>query len=148
MQPVEEQLAVNEQIGYLLKRAQQAVRAAMDTALEAHGVTMAKYAVLSALEAADGLSNAELARRCFVTPQTMNQLLVATEQAGLVRREPHPAHGRIVQRHLTDAGTDLLDRCQDSVAHVHVRMLSGLKPHERDQLRRWLVSCAEALEAP
>jgi DNA-binding MarR family transcriptional regulator len=146
MQHASEPLATDDQIGYLLKRAQHAVRGAMDAALERHGVTMARYAVLSALEAAGGVSNAELARRCFVTPQTMNQLLAATEDAGLVRRKQDPGHGRIIERHLTDAGADLLARCHDSAARVHERMLFDLSPDERDQLRRWLLSCVEALD--
>ena len=58
--------------GYLLKRAQAALHAAMAAALHEHGATLAQYAVLTALDEEPGLSNAELARRAFVTPQTMN----------------------------------------------------------------------------
>ena len=65
----------------------------MDKALREVCMTTAQYAALSALEAAPGLSGAELARRSLVTPQTMNAILVNLEAAGLVVRRPHPEHG-------------------------------------------------------
>ena len=67
--------------GYLLKRAQAALNAAMAGALRGHGATLSQYAVLTALDEEPGLSNAGLARRSFVTPQTMNQVLRELEKA-------------------------------------------------------------------
>src|SRR5882757_11100931 len=83
--------------GYLLKRAQAALHAGMAGALREHGATLAQYAVLAALDEEPGLSNAGLARRAFVTPQTMNQVLRELEQKGWVTRHPHPGHARILQ---------------------------------------------------
>jgi DNA-binding MarR family transcriptional regulator len=39
-----------------------------------HGATLAQYAVVTALDEEPGPSNAGLARRASVTPQTMNQV--------------------------------------------------------------------------
>ena len=47
----------------------------MTTALRPHGASLPEYAVLTALAEEPGLSNADLARRAFVTPQTMKQVL-------------------------------------------------------------------------
>ena len=71
---------VMDRPGYLLKRAQAALHAGMAGALREHGATLAQYAVLTALDEEPGLSNAGLARRAFVTPQTMNQVLLELEQ--------------------------------------------------------------------
>jgi DNA-binding MarR family transcriptional regulator len=49
------------------KRVQAGLRSGMDRALETKGLTTPQYAALSALERESGLSNAELARRSFVT---------------------------------------------------------------------------------
>jgi DNA-binding MarR family transcriptional regulator len=67
--------AVTDRLGYLLKRAQAALHAGMAGALREHGATLAQYAVLTDLDEEPGLSNAGLARRSFVTPQTMNHRL-------------------------------------------------------------------------
>ena len=88
-----------ERPGWLLKRAQDALNAAMTAALRDFGATLPEYAVLTALAEEPGLSNADLARRAFVTPQTMNQLLRELEHKRWVTRRPHPDHGRIT-RHL------------------------------------------------
>jgi DNA-binding MarR family transcriptional regulator len=61
---------LDDRIGYLLKRVQAGLRAEMDEALEAKRLTTPQYAVLSALEREPGISNADLARRSFVTPHT------------------------------------------------------------------------------
>ncbi len=90
--------------GYLLKRAQTALHAALAAALREHGATVAQYAVLAAVDEEPGLSNADLARRAFVTPQTMNQILRELEHKGWVTRHPHPGHGRILQADVTQEG--------------------------------------------
>ena len=97
-------LSLADRPGYLLKRAHQAFCTATDAALRPHGVTNAQYAALAILEQAEGLSGAELARRCFVTPQTMNEIVVGLERSGLVARRPHATHGRVLEASLTQRG--------------------------------------------
>jgi DNA-binding MarR family transcriptional regulator len=79
----------------VLKRAQYTLRQVMDDRLADAALTTPQYAALTALEREEGLSNAELARRCFVTPQTMHSIVTRLEEEGLLRRTPHPNHGRI-----------------------------------------------------
>ena len=86
---------VDRRAGYLVKRVQVALRSAMDRALLSEDLTTPQYGVLSALQKAPGLSNAELARRSFVTPQTMIRIVASLEDKGLVTRgapvaRPHP----------------------------------------------------------
>lgn len=137
---------VEQRVGYLVKRLQQQIRTAMDARLERHGVSMATYAALSVLEHDPGLSNAELARRCFVTPQTMNQLVQHLDDARLVERRPHPDHGRIIETRLNPLGRDLLDACHREVETVHQRMLADLTEPEEAQLTDLLQRCNQALE--
>ena len=55
-----------------------------------HGLGIAQFLVLSLLAETPGLANADLARRAFVTPQSMNEVLKRLESTGLVeRRKPH-----------------------------------------------------------
>src|ERR1700686_5656357 len=86
---------VTDRVGYQLKRAQQALRTAMDEGLRAQGMTTPQYAALTALEADEPLSGADLARRCFVTAQTMNAILVGLERARLGERGGQPKNARV-----------------------------------------------------
>lgn len=137
---------VTDQIGYLVKRLQQQIRNELDDALSRHGVTMATYAALAVLEDAPGLSNAELARRCFVTPQTMNRIIQDLDDDGIVDRHPDPGHGRVLQTTLTPAGQRLIDGCHREVDAVHTRMLADLDPTEEARLTDLLRRCSQALE--
>jgi DNA-binding MarR family transcriptional regulator len=86
----------DDSFGFLLKRAQHALELTTERRLQSVGLTMAQYSALAALEASAGtLSNAELARRCSVTAQTMHRVVALLERNGWVTRKAHPRHGRI-----------------------------------------------------
>ena len=139
---------MEERLGYELKRAQQALRRTMDGVLGDLGLTAPQYAALAVLEAAPGGSSAELARRSFVTPQTMHAIVAGLEARGLLAREARPGHGRVLAAELTGEGLALVARAHDAVRTVEERMASVLAVEERRQLFELLGRCAEALEAP
>jgi DNA-binding MarR family transcriptional regulator len=140
---------VTDHPGYLLKRAQAALHAGMAGALREHGATLAQYAVLTALDEEPGLSNADLARRAFVTPQTMNQVLRELEQKEWVTRHPHPGHARILQADLTRTGRTALRACHRAADVVEEQMLAPLTPSDRQHFAATLQACIEALmQAP
>jgi len=86
----------DDSFGFLLKRAQHALELTTERRLQSVGLTLAQYSALAALEASDGkLSNAELARHCSVTAQTMHRVVALLERNGWVTRKAHPRHGRI-----------------------------------------------------
>lgn len=130
---------------YLLKRAQAALHAALGPALRTHGASIAQYAVLTVLAEEPGLSNADLARRAFLTPQTMNQTLQGLEAKHWVSRSPHPGHGRIRQAGLTPDGRAALQACDTAARALEKQMLSGLSPKDRKQLETALRACIDAL---
>ena len=135
----------DERVGYALKQAQQALRIAMDAALRPHGLTTAQYAALTALETGGPISGAELARRAFVTPQTMTDIVAKLDAAGLVARRPGEADRRVVRLALTDVGRARLAAAHVVVDDVEARMLRGFEAPERDRLRDALRRCAQAL---
>src|ERR1700761_7508080 len=134
-----------ERAGWLLKRAQDALNTAMTAALRGPGATVPEYAVLTALADQPGMSNADLARRAYVTPQTMNQVLRELEHRGWVSRRPHPGHGRILQAELTADGRRVLRGCHQVVGGGEERMLGGVPPDGREQLVTGLKSCIAGL---
>jgi len=131
--------------GYLIKRAQAALHAAMAGALHERGVTLSQFAALTALAEEPGLSNAELARRAFITPQSMNENLRELEQRGWVARHRHATHGRILQTELTDRGRETLRSCDDAVTVIEQRMLAELGRDQRRELTSLLRACIAAL---
>jgi DNA-binding MarR family transcriptional regulator len=136
---------VEDRVGYLLKEAQHAFRMAMDLALGERGLTTPQYAVLNTLDTEPGLSNADLAPRAFVTPQTMNSIVVLLERAGFVERRPHATHGRVLSTVLTPAGMELVQSCHEVVGRIEEQMLAPLSDAERAQLAMLLRTCATAL---
>jgi DNA-binding MarR family transcriptional regulator len=137
--------AADDRVGYLLKRAQQALRSRMDRVLERKGLTTPQYSVLSWLERQPGISSAELSRRSFVTPQTMIRIVGNLETLGLIRREPHPTRGRILVASLTREGETAVAACHAEVNAVENQMLHGLTKHERMELRGLLLRCIAAI---
>jgi DNA-binding MarR family transcriptional regulator len=143
--PVTRKRRFTESPRYLIKRTQAALHAALAPALREHGVTIAQYAVLTVLDEEPGLSNADLARRAFLTPQTMNQTLRALEEKRWVNRRPHPGHGRILQAELTPGGRRALRACHEAADAIEKRMLAGLSRDDRQRLEAALRACIDAL---
>ncbi len=132
---------MENKIGYLIKRAQQDLRLSMDAELQQDNLTTAQYAALSALEETPNLSNAALARACFVTPQTMIEIIQGLEQAGFIERQSHPEHGRIIQTKLTTLGSDKLSFAHKVVAKIEDKMLLGFTTSEKKILAGYLEKC-------
>jgi DNA-binding MarR family transcriptional regulator len=136
---------MDDRIGYMLKRVQAALRGQLEQALQPLGVTAPQYAVLAALARQPALANAELARRAFVTPQTMVRMVASLEAGGLLARTTHPSHGRLLPASLTRKGERLVVAGQAGVAEVEARMLAEVGEEERRQLLDLLLRCAVAL---
>ena len=98
------------------------------------------------LRAQDGLSNARLARRSLVTPQSMSEVLAQLVEQGHVRRTAEPGHGRVIRMELTKSGLRALERCDRAVDEVEREMLAGLDADEAASLRAILIRCGRALE--
>jgi DNA-binding MarR family transcriptional regulator len=130
-------------IGFALKMAQQALRTHLDAALQKIGLTTPQYAVLNFLEIEPGASNAELARRAFVTPQTMQAILVALERAGLISRTPHPEHGRVQMTKLTAKGRKALEAASGIVADAEARLRDAAAPLDPREVAATLRRFAE-----
>jgi DNA-binding MarR family transcriptional regulator len=129
-------------LSYLLRQAASTHRLRIDRAFADLKVTAPQFAVLTMLRAYPGRSNADIARAALLTPQTTNQIVANLERAGLVRRSPHPSHGRILQVELTAAALDLLEMCKGRVHAIETEMLAGLSEGEEKTIRRWLVAVA------
>jgi DNA-binding MarR family transcriptional regulator len=133
-------------IGYSLKITQHRLRQRLEAELAGTGVSAAQNAVLLAIDENPQISNASLARAAFVTPQSMQGMLVTLERDGFITRTPHPEHGRIIMTELTDKGKAAARAGIIAAETVERRMLSGLTGDETRLLDSLLQRCADALE--
>jgi len=136
----------DHRLGYLLRRAQFAYRTALDRALAGAGLTSAQYVALAVLDVEPGLSNAALARRCQVTPQTMHTVVRGLEAAGWAARTPHATHGRIQETRLTDAGRVALRAAHVASKPVERRLAAALPDELRPVVAAALRTCAAGME--
>ena len=132
-------------LGYLVRQANSAVRAAMKKALADLEVTPPQFAVLTMIASYPGLSGADLARLTFLTPQTINVIVRNLEKAGAIGKSAHALHGRILQLTATAKGQALLRRCRARVMEVEDRIGGLVARDEERTVRRWLSAVAETL---
>jgi len=124
--------------GYLVKRAQSVIHLALEEIVSRQGLGIPHYVVLTLLAESPGLPNAELARKAFVTPQSMNEVLKQLEASGLVEREHSQSNARILNAHLTHAGKKKWRLVDDGVQELEERLLWGLTQDEVRVLNRSL----------
>ncbi|APH70029.1 MarR family winged helix-turn-helix transcriptional regulator [Aquibium oceanicum] len=133
-------------IGYSLKIAQHRLRQRLEAELAGTGVSASQNAVLLAIGDNPRISNASLARAAFVTPQSMQGMLVTLERDGFIVRTPHPDHGRIIMTELTDKGSAAAQAGMLAAEAVERQMLADLTGEEARLLGDLLRRCADALE--
>jgi len=132
-------------LGYLLKQASSALRAAMEAVLRPLGMSVTHYSCLELLAQRPGLSNSELARGAFVTRQTMNVLLQTLERDGYVTRPAEAPVGKVLPTRLTPRGRRSLAKATAAVRSVEVGMLAGMTETERSAAYRSLKSMIHSL---
>lgn len=129
---------------YLIGRLDRIVRRALEDRLRPHGVTLLGYTALTVLAVRPGLSNAQLARRSFMTPQGMNQAIAVLAERGLVRRSPYEDNRRKQRIDLTESGRRVVAECSAVVEEYEQELLRLLDPEAREQLNALLRTVVDA----
>jgi DNA-binding MarR family transcriptional regulator len=142
MQPSDAELS----IGYLVKRVQQGLRRECDAALKPTELSMAQYSTLRALHEHPDASAAELARLCFVTRQSLQDVLSGLRAADLIENADAQPRGRAQSLALTRLGSRRLDAAHEAVFAVEDAMLQGVSARERRTAAEVLMRCAENVE--
>jgi DNA-binding MarR family transcriptional regulator len=132
---------------YLMKQVELAVRARLDELTRPVGLTALQYTALTVLEGHPDLTSAHLARRSFVTAQSMADMVTTLLDRGLIERHRDPADRRRLVIALTDQGRVLLAQLRPRVADLEREMLRLLSDDEAGDLRRSMELCREALAA-
>jgi DNA-binding MarR family transcriptional regulator len=142
-----ERVGKGPRTSYLVARLDRLVRSQLSDVLEPFDLSVPQYTLLSVLEHRPGLSNAQLARRSYITAQAMHQVVNGLEERGLIARRVSPDHGRIQLTELTDEGLALLKSCDEEVTRLEERIFGGLGEKGEERLRR-LIQAAIDFDSP
>ncbi|HUH87072.1 MAG TPA: MarR family transcriptional regulator [Pusillimonas sp.] len=113
-------------IAYLIGRLDHVLNRRIRDAIAPWEVTAAQYTALSVLNSHGQLSNAQLAERSMVSPQSANEMVKLMQARGWITRESAASHGRIIHIRLTPQGEELLAECDAAVVRVEKALLAEL----------------------
>jgi DNA-binding MarR family transcriptional regulator len=133
--------------GYLLRQGWHEFRGAMERVLREHQLSAGQFGALTVLQRDPGLSSADLARGCNISPQAMNGVVATLERDGLVERHPHATHGRILQITLTEEGERRVDQARTKIARLERIAEEGYSDEQLGIIKEWLVTAAQRMVA-
>lgn len=136
-------LSSQPRTSYLVARLDRLIRQRLSEALKPFDVSVPQYTLMSVLDHRPGLSNAQLARRSYISAQAMHQVVNALEQRTLIERSSSPDHRRVQMAELTPVGRELLEKCDAAVARVEADLFGSLAPGDESTLRRLLQEIIE-----
>jgi DNA-binding MarR family transcriptional regulator len=129
-------------VSYLIATIARAISREL-AAVRRPGIAGPQVAPLLALRREPGLSNAQLARRSYVTPQSMNDVVIGLEQEGLIRRTPDGGNRRILRAYLTPAGRKFLSQWEKAIDRMEGQLFDGFTAEDLEALTVALERSAE-----
>jgi DNA-binding MarR family transcriptional regulator len=143
-----DQEAPQAAIGRLLKNIHQSTRQAVEESLRRQRIDLsfAHFVALYTLASEPGIAGAEVARRLFVTAQTMNTILRRLEKDGAIERRPNPSNQRADSWSITKSGQARMAKARVVAEGVWSGMFDSLKTSEVLQLQQLLERCLAGLE--
>ena len=131
----------------LMKRILIHFRGQLDEALRPHRVTTAQLQVLYAIRNEPGASGAQLARLCYITPQSAQSLLKSLEEGGWIVRVKDKVNDRILVAQLTPSGEELLETAEKAARVIEKRVWKGVSDEAVERLNAVLEQCLGNLES-
>ena len=132
-------------VGHLISLLERLMRNQISSRLAPLDITLQQYVTLLLLNSRGPMSNAELARASFITPQSANKVVKLLSEKDYVELHQNPSHRRILLIHLTKGGEKLFQRADDAVAAVEHQLLDGFAIEDRKQFQKLLIEGVIAL---
>jgi DNA-binding MarR family transcriptional regulator len=134
-------------VGRLLALTGRLLSARFQRFLDAEGLSHSGWLVLMKLGDADGLTQREVADRCYVTQATVTGVVDTLERDGLVVRERGTDDRRVVRVRLTDTGRSRLAKAKATVHAEMAPLFADLTAREEAVVRRFLTRTVRRLGA-
>jgi MarR family transcriptional regulator, organic hydroperoxide resistance regulator len=141
-----ERQAERRRAAQMMKRILIHFRSQMDEKLRPQGVTTAQLQVLKVVRDEPGVSGAQLARSCYVTPQSAQSLLSGLEEDGWIVRSKDRGNDRILAVRLTPDGEKLLLTAEKAAKVIEGKLWRGIAESSIEALNGVLEQCLANLE--
>ncbi|MFZ6751027.1 MarR family winged helix-turn-helix transcriptional regulator [Undibacterium sp. Ren11W] len=127
-------------------RAYNLCETALSARLAQQGLRIGDLEVLATLVTTPGITQMELAARCFITKSAVSMLLTQMEAKGLVTRDVHDIDSRAKQLVLTASGKKLATLAMQMQAEVVAVMVAGVADSEIAVIDSVMRQVSERLE--
>ncbi len=114
----------------LMRRVLLGFKARLDDELRSHNATAAQMRFLREVKERPGSSGAQMARACYITPQSAQAMMARAVQHGWVVRGKIAENNRVVTARLTPAGEQLLVLADGIMERLEVEVWSGVSVDE------------------
>lgn len=140
--------SLEQEVFLNLWRTYDRLRMLEDELFEPFGVTPQQYNVLRLLQvhATEGLQTLKLAAKLVSRAPDITRMLDKLEQQQLITRTRRADNRRVVDVHITQRGTELLERISEPLRACHTRQLGHMKAADLKQLCALLKAARQPLE--
>jgi DNA-binding MarR family transcriptional regulator len=121
-----------------IRRAEHAVSGSIGGTLRELDLTVTQYGTMLVLAESPGLSGAQLARVCQVTPQSMASVLARLVERGLIARAPSPVHQKVLVARLSRTGWSVLRKADRLLQPTQRQLAATLGRDDHEDLVRHL----------
>jgi DNA-binding MarR family transcriptional regulator len=125
---------LDEQIGFLMRRAQQRHIAIFQRIMGDDGPTPTQFAALAKLSQGEEISQNLLGRMTAMDPATIKGVIARLEERGLVERLPDPGDQRRVLVRLSQTGRETMPSLIEKAKAITAATLSPLSREEAERL--------------
>ena len=137
----ENRQAEQRRAAQMMKRIMIHFRGKLDERLRPQGVTTAQLQVMKAISQEPGVSGAQLARSCHMTPQSAQALLKGLEQDGWIVRSKDRVNDRILNASLTPDGKKLMQTAEKEMKVIETQLWHGVSESAITALNAILEQC-------
>lgn len=125
---------LDEQVGFLMRRAQQRHIAIFQRIMGDDGPTPTQFAAMSKLSGGEEISQNQLGRMTAMDPATIKGVIARLAERGLVERRPDPDDQRRVRVRLTAKGLEAIPGLIEKARAITAATLSPLSREESERL--------------
>lgn len=133
-------------ISSLLSQVEHQLSQKIEQSIRHFGITLPQYSTLSAIEANKNLTNADLARKCFVTPQTMNRILQNLLKMNLVKKNMVSPNSNKLSFSLSGKAEKMVCEVHVIVNEIETKMIKGLSKKEFSDFEKYLYICSLGID--
>lgn len=125
-------------VSALLGKVEHLLVQKIEQSLRPLGLTVPQYSALSIIELKGSMTNADLSRECFVSPQTMNRIIINLSKLKMIKKAAPRKNGLKIFFELTPKATELICKAHVIVNHIEVQLIKNISKKDFSQFEKTL----------